>query len=963
MQAIKFFLMNMNIKVNFLWFILLVGYEAKAQDNLDIFQEKKIILDTAVRYGKLDNGFTYYLRRHDNPKRTVEFQLVVKGGFFHENDDQVEYSHLMEHLGAGRTKNFPNLKNHLREVGGYNNAMTQNSHTFYWARLPSGEKEIQTGLKVIRDWAQNLDFPQKVIDVERGAVLGELRTTDAYSTWLNKIVENKVLKTTGQTGYDSKKIKSSIEQFDRKAFLDFYEDWYRPDLEAAIIVGDINIDSMELKVKKIFSDLRMPKRRKNGEARVDAQRIELSGEKTFQIILDTVNPKIRMEIISKHLNKKSFGLKTRSDFKKWLMQELYKEMVESRSRMLEEQFDPPFSEFRLSFDGGGFGKKKVINGIRMTIDFGTEDKQEIKKKFIQAIVAWKQIHTNFSISELQKAKEQVQNRYVGKAITSHDLAKEYRHHFVQGNAALAPEVKERLIMSVLDEIELQGIQNVILEYGNLDKNTDFLVFKGKRGDVPKFKVFKQWLKEVKKKEVRWSIRPSELLKSLSDVIQFPLGANEPIKSKTNNLIGVTTVTLQNGIKILFKPSDPASPRHKGFVTIDAFRLNEIPISNRKEFLAATMVPNYMEFSGAGSLTKFDIERFIREKGIRLKFFADAKYQRIYAMSKEKDIKELLNLLYLYVDQPRKDPEGFAALKDDYEQTLKGFVTHSGLRFLIDDKVEFARYPEIPVLGLSDLEKLNLDDVFAAYNGWFSDLSGYTFIITGDFKTEQILPIVNEKLSVFPVSTRKAGPIGTPKIPLKRINEVMRLKNINQAFVRLYFPVSASRDVKTQIELELLTKALYERVWNRLRKGTYAPTTGGEWIDFRNGIFAFRMNFDSELGNEENMIRAATEEFRKLRDNGVNQSWLDAAISDKTLNSGRDLHTFGTFNFWRDYLKEKLISYENLEQEVLQYSTVLEHFTTLEDLNAAAKKYLSEENLQQFIFVPEYYNPEAEDRFN
>lgn len=948
--------MTGNFKSPFFLLILLISYGTRGQAEQDISQEKKV-LDTAVRYGRLDNGFTYYLRRHNNPEKTVEFQLVVKGGLFHESDEQVEYSHLIEHVGTVRTKNFPTLIKHIREMGGYNHAGTRNTHTFYWARLPSGEKEIQIGLKVLRDWAQNLDFPQEVVDVERGAILGELRTSDPYDTWLNTTVENRVLRTTGKTGYDSEKLKSNIEQFNRKAFLDFYKDWYRPDLEAAIIVGDINVDSMELEVRRLFSDLRMPEKPKDGEAQVDAQRIELNGENTFQTIQDTVKPKFRMEIISKHLNKKSFGLKTSSDYKKWLMQELYKEMVESRSRLLKDNFDPPFSEFRFSFDGGGFGKDKVINGVRMMIDLETEDKEEIKKKIIEALVAWQQIHMNLSISELQKAKEQVRKEYIDKAITSHDLSEMYRHHFVRGDAAFAPEVKENLIMDILEEIKLQEMQNNVLDYGDLEKNTDFLIFTGKRGEIPNLKVFKQWLAEVQTMDVK-PLEPVEPLESLSDIIQFPTTVNEPVKSKSN-AIGVTKVTLQNGITVLFKPSAPSSQRHEGSVTIDAFRSTEVPLANRKKFLAAKMVPSYMEYSGAGPLTKFEIERFMRKKEIRLKFFSDAEYQRIYASSKEKDLNELLNLLYLYITQPRKSSEGYAALKADYYQTLNGFLTGSGLRFLIDDKIKSAWYPHLPVLDLSDFENLKLDDVFAAYKRWFTDLSGYTFIITGDFDTDQLLPKIGEKLSVLPVHSKIPQDIDTSKFPLKKMNKTFRLKNIDQAFIRLYFPVIASRDVKDQIELRLLTKALYERVWNRLREGSYSPTTGGDWRDAKNGVFAFSMNFDSELGNEKNMIRAALEEFRNLRENGVDQSWLDAAISSEASTFTRELDTFGTYNFWRDYLKGKLKGNENLEQEVLQYSTLLEHFITLEDFNAAAKEYLSEENLQQFVFIPEDYQDKDE----
>lgn len=944
--------MIMSIKNQFFFLLLLIScYEARSQDNGAAKKEKVSLCDNGLRYGHLSNGFTYYIRRHDNPKKTVEFHLVVKGGFFHENEEQLEYSHLIEHMGAVRTKNFPNLDKHLWEMGGYNHAGTENSHTYYWARLPSGAEEVKTGLQVIRDWAQNMDFPQEVVDVERGAVLGEMRNTDVYRSWLNYTIEEKVLNSTGEIFENLQKHKKNIEVFNRKAFLEFYNDWYRPDLEAAIIVGDINVDSMEKEVKLLFSDLKTPKTSKNSQDLVDAQKVTLNGENTFQLIRDTINPSFRMEIISKHLNSNSFGLKKRADFKRWLMQQLYKEMIESRSADLIQQSQPPFSKFKLSFGSAGFGKNKVINGTRMTVDFGIGNQQQIKKKFIQAVVAWEQLHSNFKLSELQKAKEKLQKRLLGKAVTSHDLADEYRHHFVKGEAVLAPELKEGLIITLLDEINLQEMQRDVLEYGNLEKNTDFLVFNAKDPEVRTFDVFQSWIREVKSIEVK-DFEPLATINSLADVIEFPLEEIPPIENISENLLGVTTVTLHNGLRILFKPSDPGSQRYKGLVTIDAFRQNRVPFSIKKEFLAFRMVPDYMDYSGAGPLTRFDLDRFIQEKEIRLKFFADAQYQRFYGRSKRADIDELLNLLFLYANQPKRSTEAFAALKADYNNSLKGLVTPGSFKFVLDDKIESKWFPKMPVLQISDLENLKLNDVYAAYKKYFTDFTGYTFVITGDFDTEQILAKLVRKISAFPVSHEKVVENGEINFPLKRMDEIIRLKNIDQAFVRLYFPVIASHDIKTQIELQLLSKALYARIWSRLRQGSFAPTAGGDWIDTKKGIFSFIMNFDSELGNENLMIQNATDELQKLREFGVDQAWLEAAITDELTAFEKHLERYGAFNFWREYLFTKLEGCEDLEQEVLQYSTVMKHFITVEDINKAAKKYLSEENMQQFVFLPE-----------
>ena len=139
----------------------------------------------------------------------------------------------------------------------------------------------------------------------------------------------------------------------------------------------------------------------------------------------------------------------------------------------------------------------------------------------------------------------------------------------------------------------------------------------------------------------------------------------------------------------------------------------------------------------------------------------------------------------------------------------------------------------------------------------------------------------------------------------------------------------------------------------MRQGSYSPVAQGEWIDI-NDIFAFKIIFDSSLGEEDRMIDWAMEEFRNLSLHGVEKEWLENAIRQESLVYERGLVSFSYNNFWQNYLQTKTESRKDLEKEVLQYSTVLKHFISLQDINKAAKLYLKEENLQQFVILPELY---------
>ncbi len=257
------------------------------------------------------------------------------------------------------------------------------------------------------------------------------------------------------------------------------------------------------------------------------------------------------------------------------------------------------------------------------------------------------------------------------------------------------------------------------------------------------------------------------------------------------------------------------------------------------------------------------------------------------------------------------------------------------------------------MRLQDLEKLTEEDVISASKKWFNNFSDYTFIITGDFKKNELIPRLVQKLSNFPVRS-KALPERTTDydFPLKKMNDTLYFNNIDQAFVNLYYPVKASRDLKTQIELRLLSRALGDRIRKRLRDGCYAPIGNGDWLDANNGIFAFTIQFNSELGNEEQMIGYAREEFLALKEKGVEREWLEKNIAKEVKGFEGRFYSFGYSNFWPEYLQSKLVNGENYVENILQYGTLLEHFISLEDINTAAKRYLTDENMQQFLSLPE-----------
>lgn len=912
--------------------------------------DEKLGLDQTVRYGKLENGFTYYIKDNDSP--ITALFTVVKAGIYHEDKDQLEYAHLMEHMGAKGTKNFPNIRDIFGTTELYSHAHTSYDVTYYYAHVPS-EKEslLKTGLQLLRDWAQNISIEQESIDVERGAILGEMRGYNSYQNWLRETITKEVFKNTGISPSVREEHAESIRNFNRKAFERFYKNWYRPDLEAAIIVGDVNVDSLEVEVKNLFSDLKMPSHPENASEALRVQTVKLKGKNQYVIIPDSIKEGLKLFIFSKRLNNK-YGLETRSDYKNLLLQDLYKKIVSERSKILLQQYDAPFSQYIPTFNNNASSNGK-INLSEMEVALTTKDTNELKKKFIRVVRAWNSMNANFSEKELKNAKaEVIKDLAFNSMNASRDLAIKYMDHFVKGTSAIDPKEESRMISQLLSEIKLVDIQEFAINFSNLKRNTDFLLLKGKGEPMLKKQEIIHWLGQANALGVYAIPEPERRISSLEEFVPRPKEELE-VKETSEDLIGLRTIELENGIKLILKPTKPRSDFFQNNISIRAFRPNPVSPDDRENYLIFNLVPKAVQFAGAGNFSKFALERFKRSKAMQLRCENNRENQLIIGECKKNDLNELFNLLYVYINEPRKDGKAFTEWKANQMEMLNGDEIRASSEFYMD-AINAVWYPEVPRLNEQDLQKISMKDIYNSFHKWNKDLNGYTFIITGDFDKDAIEPVLIKKLSAFsgtlPTNVNKKS----VNFPLRKMEETIKLKNLDQSFVRLYFPVEVPTDTKTQAILELLSRALGQRVVSRLRVGSYAPGVEGNWIDFPNGIYSFCIRFDCELGNEKTMIDYAMDEFHKLKQEGIDQNWLEKNVLDEVSSYKRRLESFGFFNYWPDYIQETLENNIDPQEKVLKYEAILEHFIKKEDVNKAARKYLDEGHLQKFFIIPENY---------
>ena len=927
---------------NFIIFLILffvLGNQLFAQQ-VETLTEKN--LDTTVRYGKLENGFTYYIKKNHIPAGQVQMLLAVKAGYYQQKQNQKEYAHLLEHIGAVHTVKYPQLLKIADSASLILAARTGYDFTEYQLTFSSDSPEkLNLALEILHEWSGNMIIRENDVAVESGSVIGEGRPKSYYRAWYLDTISNIALSNTNFGLQDKAGSEASMRNVNIEALKEFHNRWYRPDLEAAIIVGDINPDSLEKVIIDRFNDLKSSDDSEIPERNNEKFKITLPGKNQYLSLKDSIDQSTRIVITKKRKNDEKL-VRSREDLRKMLLQKLTSRMLSEIGRKLKDQYDPPFESYTNSFKSNSLanGQLQVSNW-----EVDIENESDIKPKLMQLFIADELVKRTIDEELLETSKNVLYNDLVNEKSESRDISILLLNHFVLGNRAFVGEKYKKELRKVLEDIQISEIKNYINTGWQFSENTDYTFINIPVSSIPKHRDVMKWYQEAKVKARKKSKLTFREIDTISTVFQ-PI-KNVDLSMIKENEIGVTSLILPNGIKLIFKPSEPWMDYYKNQISIYGYK--EVPISlrNEKEYITATTAPDLMFYGDVDDYSKFELKQFMLDRKMRLNYQQVQNQFIIDGVFQKKDIQSFFNVLHRYLFNPKYNQQAFENWKEDQNLKFSQTLDHN---LMIRETVERTLFTKVPELSKRDIATLTFQDYDKGYDK-FANLYGYTFIITGDFASEKLIPQVQNYLSAFQTVVEKNMFRNQFTYNFKKISETVEYEDVKNAVVELYFPVQIDYNSKTPVLLDLLWKKLDEVIFDRLRSGSYMPHAYGKWMDFEKGIYAFIISFDSDLENQDQMIGSAIEEFKKLRDDGVSSTWLETAIPLRLDRYEPRLEKFYLVNFWPDFLKRYEDSERSATEEVLQYSSLLKHFIDLEDVNEAAKKYLSLDKRQEIIIIP------------
>lgn len=910
---------------------------------LQVGAQQPLPLDPAVRYGRLPNGLSYYIRHNTEPKDRVVFYLVNNVGSILEEDDQQGLAHFMEHMSFNGTVHYPKndlidylQKNGVR-FGADINAFTNFDETVYELPIPSDKPDVlSSGLQIIRDWAQNATLDPTEIDKERGVVLEEKRLGKGAGERMRRVYWPVILNGSRYTVRQPIGLDTVLNNFKPEAIRRFYHDWYRPDLQAVVVVGDIDADKMEQELKARFSDLSNPEHERPRQKYT----VPLTGQDHFIIATDREMTSTEAEVLIKH---PALSLKTEADYRNELIQELFNQMLEGRYAELIRQAEPPFLQ-------AGAGISGFMGGLDLFDASVTAKPGQLERGFK---AMWRETvraqRFGFTSTELERAKANLLSG-ITTALKEKDktpsvnYAKEYQQVFLQGEAAPGIEAEYALTAKDLPGITLQEVNALLgADLKTTDRDILILAPEKDRSTLPDSATVAGWIGAVE----------SEDLQAYKDQVNtLPLLTRQPVPGtitdeKRDQQLNITTLTLSNGLTVVLKPTDFRNDQ----IVFNGFAPGGTSVYPDADYQSAASAAGIIAAGGAGNYNVSELQKFLAGKQVSVQPGIEERSQTMAGRSTPGDLETALQLVYAYMTEPREDTAVFRSIMERSRAQLANRADDPGALF--NDSVS-------AILGnynfrrtgptLEKLAQIDPDKAYRIYKERFSDASAFTFTFVGSFDIVTIKPLLEKYLGSLPAThaREQAKDLGI-HIPFGVIAKTFYKGSEPKATVYLILSGAFDYNREDLVRLDALKEALQIRMIQRLREdesGVYSPSVRLNAVKYPQGRYSLMISFGCAPQNADKLVASALDEVAKLRQSGPLQENIDKWRAEAKTARETLLKTNA---FWIGYLNGQLQNKQDLHQ-VDQYYEDLDK-VTISQLQDAARHYLSGNNYIRLELLP------------
>lgn len=845
-------------------------------------QDQRLPDDPEIIIGKLDNGLTYYIRHNSNPKGCADFYIAHNVGALQEEDNQNGLAHFLEHMAFNGTKNYPQktLFDFLAKEGvrfGYNiNAYTSRTETVYnLSDIPLvRESFVDSVLMVLHDWSGDILCEQDALDAERGVISEEWRRGDEQRARMADAQFRLVHKGSNHAERDVIGTLEIINGFRREEILDFYKRWYRPDLQAIIVVGDFNPEEMENRVRRIFSDIPAPTEPEPKQI----YEIPSMDEPLFENMLD---PDIRFQTLKVIHRMRYPGIEERAQENFW-KQHYQKQIVTSviEKRLRQAAKDSPVSSAVIVTSNYGADFYTSLFTLSAKSDDLLEETLEFYCREVKRL-----LDHGFTKDEFNAAKFQVlrKNRLDAEkdaaSVTNEDIVKVCKEHFLRSRPTTFPSDLHEIQKDIMGEITYEEALTCLSEMlEDSEKIYSYSTGTSKADKIPSAERMKEIIAKVGTEDTE----PSPVTFAKVDLeVDVPAGTITKIR-QVKGTEGEEW-TLSNGAKVYWMPSDRVSSATHLAMELrfgTGFRTWPQDSIGACKAAASYIARN----TGFGSAGYNDIAGSPDCGGVRVTFEFEKEHSTIRLTSGTDDAETGFRMLHMYLSKPYFDTE--ANLRRFRSNTLRslGMVKNNQSTFAREHtKAKMEGHPWTIQVDSADVNALDMNMIHDTYRRSFTRPEDLTLFICSDMEPEKVRAYVEKYLASWTSGHASAVSEERPFVSAYRGETVLDRTypaiSSPKADVRYDFLAHVKPSAKNEIAYEVLDYIMSKRCVDRIREergGTYHVRFATENL-FHDDTHESSVTFQTRPEMTDILVRDVQDLIDDLCANGPTEEEMDMAV--------------------------------------------------------------------------------------
>lgn len=913
---------------------------------VDVFAQydmkASVPLNPDVRQGRLSNGLTYYICKNAGVAERANFYIVQNVGSLLEDDEQNGLAHFLEHMAFSGTEHFPGnmiaevLKRHGVEIGSHVNASTSHNETVYQlANIPTPvEGLVDTCLLILHDWSRSISLDDQTIDKERKVVIEEERTTASVSKRLSAKTMPVLLKGSKYVTHNVIGDMSIIKNFKRQTLVDYYRDWYRPDLQAIVVVGDVDVDRLEGKIIDLFSKIPVV---------ADAKprpffSVPLRGDLSYVLAVDKEVPYsfVSLNILSEATKPE---MKNHGYMKDLLVEGLYGLMFKSRIAKLVQQKNSAC----LAADSK---MGPLVRGYRVYVISATANLNQ-EAKALELVYAENERlkRHGFTEGELADAKRALlssfEKMYLNKdKVASEQLVAEIRAYFLENEPAPGFEYYYHFAKSVIPTIGVEEVsakakawitrENMVISVAG-PKNVVHLT-KGEALSVLK-KVEKMDLKpyESEDREVKGTLIPE------------PLRGGKIVQEGKWSSLEAEEWRLDNGARVVFRKAD----YEKNEVALVASSKGGTSLYGLDLLPSGMMLSQLMPAYGLGDFSTKELSRLLMGKDVQFGVSVDALSEGVSGSSTPEDFETLMQLVYLCFEKPRFDGAAHELMMQQARASLQSSRMSDSLQLILNNYD-----PRVLLYHADFLDRVSLEGVEKVYRDRIQDASDFTFFIVGNMDAEQVRPLVEKYIGSMKSTYRKESwKDNGVRCPQGTIRKVIPLEGeVAKATVIEVYSKEMEYGVRDNFYFGVLQSILNLRCTQRLREeagGTYNVSVQGSSEREPFGVYRLSVHFDCDPVRVEELKDLFFGEVDRMIKNGPTQEELVQVVIGIR---NQELQAKAHNAYWMNVLMT--YGLYGLDLTDAKNSSDILDYVTPEDVRDFTQRFFTGVNLIDLVFTSE-----------